>query len=106
LGCLLYIRGWGGVCGPGHRLSTYLRKRDCTPTTLRDKLIKIRPQAVCHAKYVAFQMGDDAVLRELFGVIIERIQHFGLPPPPPQGRGRARLNENPDQSCRGLAGAA
>jgi len=50
-------------------------------TTLPDKLIKIGPKLVRHAKYATFQMAEVAVPRELFTAILERIQWFGVPPP-------------------------
>ena len=48
---------------------------------LREKLIKIGVKGVTHSRYVIFQMAEVAVPRELFAVILERIQRLGVPPP-------------------------
>ena len=50
-------------------------------TTLREKLLKIGAKVVRDCKYVTFQMAEVAVPRELFVAILDRIQHFGVPPP-------------------------
>jgi hypothetical protein len=50
-------------------------------TTLREKLIKIGAKVVTHSRYVIFQMAEVAVPRELFAVILDRIQRYGVPPP-------------------------
>ena len=50
-------------------------------TTLREKLIKIGAKIVRRSKYMAFQMAEVAVPRELFAAILNRIQRFGVPPP-------------------------
>lgn len=50
-------------------------------TTLREKLVKIGAKVVRHAKYVTFQLAEVAVPRELFAMILDRIQRFGVPPP-------------------------
>lgn len=50
-------------------------------TTLREKLIKIGAKVVRHAKCVTFQLAEVAVPRELFAMILDRIQRFGVPPP-------------------------
>jgi hypothetical protein len=47
---------------------------------LRDELIKIGAKVVRHLKYVAFQLADVVVPRELFVAILDRIQRFGVPP--------------------------
>jgi len=46
---------------------------------LREKLIKIGPKVVRHAKYMTFHMAEVAVPRELFAMILDRIQRFGAP---------------------------
>jgi len=48
-------------------------------TTLREKLIKIGAKVVRDAKYVTFQLAEVTVPRELFAVILDRIQRFGVP---------------------------
>ena len=50
-------------------------------TTLREKPIEIGAKVVRHARYVTFQMAEAVVPRELFVVILDRIQRFGVPPP-------------------------
>ena len=47
--------------------------RTWTPTTLREKSIKIGAKVVAHAKYVTFQLAEVAVPRKLFARILERI---------------------------------
>ena len=49
-------------------------------TTLRDQLIKIGAKVVRHARYVTFQL-EEAVPRQLYRAILERIRRFaGMPP--------------------------
>ena len=50
-------------------------------STLREKLIKIGAKVVRRSKCVTFQLAEVAVLRELFAVIVDRVQRFGVPPP-------------------------
>jgi hypothetical protein len=52
-----------------------------SPTTLREKLIKLGAKVVRHPKYVTFQMAEVAVPRELYAAILDRIRRFGVPPP-------------------------
>jgi hypothetical protein len=47
--------------------------RGWTPTTLREKPIRIGGKAVAHAKYVTFQRAEVAVPRQLFARILEHI---------------------------------
>src|ERR1700680_3451498 len=42
-------------------------------TSLRDKLIKIGAKGVSHGRYVAFQMAEVAVLRQIFSDILSLI---------------------------------
>ena len=49
-------------------------------TTLREKLIEIGEKVVMHARYVTSQMAE-AVPRELFAAILDRIRRFGVPSP-------------------------
>jgi Transposase DDE domain group 1 len=42
-------------------------------TTLREKLIKIGAKVVSHGRYVAFQMAEVAMPRQLFAAIAQRI---------------------------------
>ena len=48
-------------------------------TTLREKLIKIGAKVVRHSRQVVFQMAGVAVPRELFQVILEKIESLGMP---------------------------
>jgi hypothetical protein len=43
-----------------------------TLTTVREKLIKIGPKVVAHAKYITFQLAEVAFPRKLFARILER----------------------------------
>jgi hypothetical protein len=49
-------------------------------TTLREKLIKIGAKVVSHGRYVAFQMAEVAIPRQLFAAIVERIAALRSPP--------------------------
>jgi Transposase DDE domain group 1 len=65
---------------PAYNLGNFLRTL-VTPepiaewllTTLREKLIKIVANRVSHGRYVAFQMAEVAIPRQLFAAIVERI---------------------------------
>ena len=48
-------------------------------TTLRERLIKIGAKVVCHARYVIFQLVEEAVPQRLFAAILDRIRRLGLP---------------------------
>jgi hypothetical protein len=45
-------------------------------TTLREKLVKIGAQIVCHGRYVVFQLAEVAVPRARFGEILCRIDRL------------------------------
>ena len=47
-----------------------------SPTTLRDKLIKIGAKVVHHSRYVTFQLAEVAVPRRLYRAVLERIRRF------------------------------
>jgi hypothetical protein len=47
-----------------------------SPTTLREKLVKIGAKAVAHGRYVTFQMAEVAVPRDLFRDILRRIDRL------------------------------
>jgi hypothetical protein len=49
-------------------------------TSLKEKLIKIGAKVVSHGRYVAFQMAEVAIQRQLFADILRLIA--GLRPPP------------------------
>jgi hypothetical protein len=48
--------------------------------TLKEKLIKIGAKIVSHARYVAFQMAEVAIPRNLFAEILRLIAELRLPP--------------------------
>lgn len=54
--------------------------RDWSMTTLREKLIKIGAKVVGHARYVAFQMAEVAIPRNLFAGILRMIAELRPPP--------------------------
>jgi len=49
-------------------------------TTLREKLIKIGAKVVGHARYMAFQMAEVAIPRNLFAGIQRMIAELRPPP--------------------------
>jgi hypothetical protein len=49
-------------------------------TTLREKLVKIGAKVVHHARYVAFQIAEVAVPRQLFRAILDRIRRLRVLP--------------------------
>jgi Transposase DDE domain group 1 len=51
-------------------------------TTLRGKLVKIGAKVVRHGRYVAFQLAEVAVPRQLFGTILSLIARLRAPPTP------------------------
>ncbi|MCQ4191067.1 IS1380 family transposase [Methylocystis suflitae] len=54
--------------------------KDWTLTTLNEKLIKIGARVVSHARYVAFQMAEVAIARDLFADILRMIGELRAPP--------------------------
>jgi hypothetical protein len=52
--------------------------KDWTLTTLREKLVKFGSKVLSHAKYLAFQLGEMAVPRQLFASLLERIGRLRL----------------------------
>jgi hypothetical protein len=61
-------------------LATPAPIKDWTLTTLKEKLIKIGARVVSHARYVAFQMAEVAISRNLFADILRMIAELRLPP--------------------------
>ena len=49
-------------------------------TTLKEKLVKIGAKVVGHARYVAFQMAEVAIPRDLFSDILRMIAELRPPP--------------------------
>ncbi len=54
--------------------------KDWSPTSLNEKLIKIGAKVVSHGRYVAFQMAEAAIPRQMFQEILRPIA--GLQPQP------------------------
>ena len=54
--------------------------KDWSLTTLKEKLIKIGAKVVSHARYVAFQMAEVAISRDLFADILRMIAELRPPP--------------------------
>jgi hypothetical protein len=50
--------------------------------TLRTKLVKIGAKVVNYGRYVAFQLAEVAVPRQLFGTILSLIARLRAPPTP------------------------
>jgi hypothetical protein len=49
-------------------------------TSLKENLIKIGAKIVSHGRYVAFQMAEVAILRNLFADVLRLIAELRLPP--------------------------
>jgi DDE family transposase len=54
--------------------------KDWSMTTLKEKLIKIGAKVVSHGRYVAFQMAEVAIPRNLFADILRLIAELRPPP--------------------------
>jgi Transposase DDE domain group 1 len=54
--------------------------KDWSLTTLKEKLIKIGAKIVSHGRYVAFQMAEVAIPRNLFAEILRLIAELRPPP--------------------------
>ena len=70
-----------------HSLGNFLRTlatpdpiRDWSLTTLKEKLIKIGAKVVSHGRYVAFQMAEIAIPKNLFADILRLIAELRPPP--------------------------
>ena len=50
--------------------------KDWSLTSLREKLIKVGAKLVSHGRYVAFQMAEVAIPRDLFAEILRRIDRL------------------------------
>ena len=51
-------------------------------TSLREKLIKIGAKVVSHGRYVAFQLAEVSVSRQMFAEILSLIGRLRAPPAP------------------------
>ena len=70
--------------------------KDWSLTSLKEKLIKIGAKVVCHGRYVAFQMAEVAIPRQMFQEILRLIAELRPQPPP------ARLSCVHKQSTGGV----
>jgi len=71
----------------GYNLGNFLRTlatpepiKDWSLTSLKEKLIKIGAKIVSHGRYVAFQMAEVAIPRNLFDDILRLIAELRPPP--------------------------
>src|SRR5438876_1127051 len=56
--------------------------KDWSLTSLKEKLIKIGAKVVSHGRYVAFQMAEVAIARQMFQEILRLIAELRPQPPP------------------------
>ena len=56
--------------------------KDWSLTSLRERLIKIGAKVVSHGRYVAFQMAEVAIPRQMFQEILRLIAELRPQPPP------------------------
>lgn len=56
--------------------------KDWTLTSLKEKLIKIGAKVISHSRYVAFQMAEVAIPRQMFQEILRLIAELRPQPPP------------------------
>jgi hypothetical protein len=55
---------------------------DWSLTSLKEKLIKIGAKVVSHGRYIAFQMAEVAIPRQMFREILRLIAELRPQPPP------------------------
>jgi hypothetical protein len=67
---------------PLHTLALPSAAEHGSPTSLKEKLIKIGAQVVSHGRYVAFRMAKVAVPRQMFQEILSLIAKLRAPPTP------------------------
>jgi Transposase DDE domain group 1 len=60
--------------------------KDWSLTSLKEKLIKIGAKVVSHGRYVAFQMAEVAIPRQMFQEILRLIAELRPQPPPALGK--------------------
>ena len=56
--------------------------KDWSLTSLKDKLIKIGAKVMSHGRYIAFQMAEVAIPRQMFQDILRLIAELRPQPPP------------------------
>ena len=69
--------------------------KDWSLTSLKEKLIKIGAKVVSHGRYVAFQMAEVAIPRNLFADVLRLIAELR----PPPRRSVSRVRQNPHEKC-------
>jgi hypothetical protein len=81
----------GGLLSPADGLRPFRRTctlatpepiKDWSLTSLRERLIKIGAKIISHDRYVAFQMAEVAIPRQLFAAILRLIAELRPPPDP------------------------
>jgi predicted membrane chloride channel (bestrophin family) len=82
-------RGAAPASALAYNLGNFLRTlatpepiKDWSLTSLKEKLIKIGAKVVCHERYVAFQMAEVAIPRQMFQEILRFIAKLRPQPPP------------------------
>ena len=77
--------------------------KDWSLTSLKEKLIKIGAKVVSHGRYVAFQMAEVAMPRQLFQEILRQVQPTGRACPKARGNGQISLFDcHPTCRCDGI----
>ena len=84
--CFSYVVP-AGEAGAGESVSIilfseFLVTKDWSLTSLKEKLIKIGAKVVSHGRYVAFQMAEVAIPRQMFQEILRLIAELRPQPPP------------------------
>jgi hypothetical protein len=81
--------------------------KDWTLTSLKDKLIRIGAKVVSHGRYIAFQMAEVAIPRQMFQETLRLIAELRPQPPPAPGMktldGHA-FNSNRREECAQMLG--
>jgi hypothetical protein len=69
---------------PAYNLGNFLRAlatpqpiKDRSLTSLKEKLIKIGAKVVSHGRYIAFQMAEVAIPRQIFQEILRVSRNYG-----------------------------
>ena len=68
------------MLGESHPLTWTSPCEDWSLTSLKEKLIKIGAKVVTHGRYVAFQIAEVAIPRNLFADILRLIAELRPPP--------------------------
>jgi hypothetical protein len=75
-----------------------------SPTTRRERLVKIGAKVVSHGRYVTFQMAEVAVPRRLFAAVLWLIDRLRAPPAPACGRIGSNGAGNGRERCAAMDG--